>query len=55
MTMIKVTNEQHETIYINPKYIVSLKPLEKGTVVNLITETLTVHETTHRLHCWPCL
>ena len=45
MAMIKVTNEQHETIYINPKYIVSLKPLEKGTVVNLITETLTVHET----------
>ena len=43
--MIKVTNEQHESIYINPKYIVSLKPLENGTVINLITETLTVHET----------
>lgn len=54
MTMIKVTNEQHETIYINPKYIVSLKPLEKGTVVNLITETLTVHETIEHIliSCW---
>jgi hypothetical protein len=43
--MLKVTNEQHETIYINPEYIVSLKPLAEGTVVSLTTETLTVHET----------
>jgi hypothetical protein len=51
--LLPVTNEQHETIYINTKYIVSLKPLENGTVINLITETLTVHETIDhiRLSC----
>lgn len=45
LMLLPVTNEQHESIYINTKYIVSLKPLENGTVINLITETLTVHET----------
>ena len=47
--LIPVTNEGFETIYINPRFIVSLKPIPDGTVITLVNETFTVHESIEHL------